>query len=198
MNHTLVTILGRSRESRDTGYRKTTYRFPDGTRDETAFFGLALARHIRCRVRREKGDGREVRAGARGGSASPAKRVGMADAHGNPQRARTRRSARERVKESDGFTNTRHSRERACEEIGRLSQITAGPPKIRRRESQQPTDNTSSFPRKRESSLSFPQEKHRKVLCASPLDSRFRACEENGRPSQITAGTPKSRRRERQ
>ena len=47
VNHTLVTILGRSRESRDTGYRKTTYRFPDGTRDETAFFGLALARRLR-------------------------------------------------------------------------------------------------------------------------------------------------------
>ena len=44
MNHTLVTILGRSR---DTGYRKTAYRFPDGTRDETAFFGLALARRLR-------------------------------------------------------------------------------------------------------------------------------------------------------
>ena len=47
MNHTLVTILGRSRESRDAGYRETTYRFPDGTRDETAFFGLALARRLR-------------------------------------------------------------------------------------------------------------------------------------------------------
>ena len=35
---------------------------------------------------------------------------------------------------------------RACEEIGRLSQITAGTSKICRRESQQPADNTSSLP----------------------------------------------------
>lgn len=47
MNHTLVTFLGKSRESKDTGYRKTVYRFPDGTKDETAFFGLALSRYIK-------------------------------------------------------------------------------------------------------------------------------------------------------
>ena len=90
----------------------------------------------------------------------------------------------------------RDSRQGACEEIGCLSQITARTPKIRRREIQQPADNNSSFPRKRESSLPFPREKHQRVLRAPPLDSRFRACEEIGRLSQITAGTPKSRRRE--
>lgn len=46
MSHTLVTFLGKSRESKDTGYRKTVYRFPDGTKDETAFFGLALSRYL--------------------------------------------------------------------------------------------------------------------------------------------------------
>ena len=47
MSHTLVTFLGRSRESKDTGYRKTVYQFPDGATDETAFFGLALSRHLK-------------------------------------------------------------------------------------------------------------------------------------------------------
>ena len=47
MSHTLVTFLGKSRENKDTGYRKTIYRFPDGTKDETAFFGLALSRHLK-------------------------------------------------------------------------------------------------------------------------------------------------------
>ena len=47
MSHTLVTMLGKSRENKDTGYRETTYRFPDGTEDRTAFFGLALSRHLR-------------------------------------------------------------------------------------------------------------------------------------------------------
>ena len=47
MSHTLVTFLGKSRESKDTGYRKTVYRFPDGTKDETAFFGLALSRYLK-------------------------------------------------------------------------------------------------------------------------------------------------------
>ena len=47
MTRTLVTILGRARR-RDggDGYEKATYRFPDGTTDKTAFFGLALARHL--------------------------------------------------------------------------------------------------------------------------------------------------------
>ena len=47
MSHTLVTFLGRSRESKDTGYRTTVYQFPDGTTEETAFFGLALSRHLK-------------------------------------------------------------------------------------------------------------------------------------------------------
>ena len=47
MSHTLVTILGKSRESKETGYRKTVYRFPDGTRHKTAFFGLALSQYLK-------------------------------------------------------------------------------------------------------------------------------------------------------
>jgi CRISPR-associated Csx2 family protein len=43
---TLVTFLGRGRENRDTGYRETTYEFPDGSKTTTAFFGPALAKHI--------------------------------------------------------------------------------------------------------------------------------------------------------
>ena len=54
----------------------------------------------------------------------------------------------------------------------------AGTPKIRRRERQDLADNTSSFPRKRESSLPFPQEKHRRVLRAPSLDFRFRGNDE--------------------
>ena len=47
MSHTLVTILGKGREDRSTGYRTTIYGFPDGTKTEpTAFFGLALTRHL--------------------------------------------------------------------------------------------------------------------------------------------------------
>ncbi len=47
MTHTLVTILGRARKRDDSaGYEETTYRFPDGTTYRTAFFGLALARHL--------------------------------------------------------------------------------------------------------------------------------------------------------
>ena len=48
MTRTLVTILGRAqkREGKD-GYQEATYRFPDGTEDRTAFFGLALARHLK-------------------------------------------------------------------------------------------------------------------------------------------------------
>lgn len=45
--HTLVTFLGRARDNPATGYRETTYRFPDGTERRTAFFGLALAEHLR-------------------------------------------------------------------------------------------------------------------------------------------------------
>ena len=44
---TLVTFLGRGRENKNTGYRETTYEFPDGSQtEETAFFGPALAKHI--------------------------------------------------------------------------------------------------------------------------------------------------------
>lgn len=45
MSHALVTMLGKGRESKNTGYRETTCRFPDGTEERTAFFGLALSRH---------------------------------------------------------------------------------------------------------------------------------------------------------
>ena len=41
-----VTFLGKGRENQETGYRKATYEFPDGTCETTAFFGLALARYI--------------------------------------------------------------------------------------------------------------------------------------------------------
>lgn len=42
----LVTFLGKGREKNQTGYRTATYEFPDGPREETPFFGLALARHL--------------------------------------------------------------------------------------------------------------------------------------------------------
>ena len=45
---TLVTFLGRGRESRQTGYRETTYEFPDKSRTITAFFGPALAEHVQA------------------------------------------------------------------------------------------------------------------------------------------------------
>jgi len=44
--HTLVSFLGRGRADAKTGYRQATYRFPDGRTDATAYFGLALARHL--------------------------------------------------------------------------------------------------------------------------------------------------------
>ena len=43
---TLVTFLGRGRDDKNTGYRNTKYKFPDGTQIETPFFGPALANHI--------------------------------------------------------------------------------------------------------------------------------------------------------
>lgn len=46
MKHTLVTFLGRGRDTRETPYRKANYRFSDGTTKETSFFGLALAEHL--------------------------------------------------------------------------------------------------------------------------------------------------------
>ena len=45
---TLVTFLGRGRENKETGYRPTTYEFPDGSQTTTAFFGPALAKHIKA------------------------------------------------------------------------------------------------------------------------------------------------------
>ena len=48
MTRTLVTLLGRARKGEDgVGYEKATYRFPDGAEDRTAFFGLALVRHLK-------------------------------------------------------------------------------------------------------------------------------------------------------
>lgn len=44
--NTLVTFLGKGRDDRQTGYRTATYRFPDGSEQETPFFGLALANHL--------------------------------------------------------------------------------------------------------------------------------------------------------
>lgn len=47
MIRTLVTILGKAqRRDGAEGYREATYRFPNGYEDRTAFFGLALARHL--------------------------------------------------------------------------------------------------------------------------------------------------------
>ena len=47
--NTLVTFLGKGRDDPQTGYRQTVYRFPDGeVTESTAFFGLALARHLKA------------------------------------------------------------------------------------------------------------------------------------------------------
>ena len=47
MTLTLVTILGKARRADGgAGYNEATYRFPDGGTDKSAFFGLALARHL--------------------------------------------------------------------------------------------------------------------------------------------------------
>ena len=43
-NRTLVTFLGRSQSG---GYRTATYRFPDGSETETAFFGIELAKKLK-------------------------------------------------------------------------------------------------------------------------------------------------------
>lgn len=42
---TLVTMPGKSRESKNPGYRETIGRSPDGTEDRNAFFGLTLPDH---------------------------------------------------------------------------------------------------------------------------------------------------------
>ena len=47
MTRTLVTLLGRAQKREGgEGYEETIYRFPNGEEDPTAFFGLALARHL--------------------------------------------------------------------------------------------------------------------------------------------------------
>lgn len=43
---TLISLLGKGRNDPETGYRKASYRFADGTLRETPFFGLALAEQI--------------------------------------------------------------------------------------------------------------------------------------------------------
>ena len=48
VNHTLVTMIGKAGKQQDRpGYRRVTYRFPDGREEQTVFFGLALARQLR-------------------------------------------------------------------------------------------------------------------------------------------------------
>ena len=44
---TLVTFLGKSRVDPKTGYQRTTYRFPGGRTENTAFFGLALSDYLK-------------------------------------------------------------------------------------------------------------------------------------------------------
>lgn len=50
MSHTFVTFLGRGRltgDPEDIGYQKTTYRFPNGDKEETSFFVVALAKQLK-------------------------------------------------------------------------------------------------------------------------------------------------------
>ena len=47
MKHTLVTFLGRGRDTTAAPYQSANYQFPDGRGTETAFFGLALAEHLK-------------------------------------------------------------------------------------------------------------------------------------------------------
>lgn len=44
---TLISFLGKSQLDSSSGYRRARYRFPDGSERETAYFGLALANHLR-------------------------------------------------------------------------------------------------------------------------------------------------------
>jgi CRISPR-associated Csx2 family protein len=46
MTHTLVTFLGRVAKDQGGAYRTATYRFPDGSREKTSFFGPALANYL--------------------------------------------------------------------------------------------------------------------------------------------------------
>jgi CRISPR-associated Csx2 family protein len=45
---TLISFLGKSQLDTQQGYRTARYRFPDGSERETAYFGLALAEHLRA------------------------------------------------------------------------------------------------------------------------------------------------------
>jgi CRISPR-associated Csx2 family protein len=47
MSTTLVSFLGKNTIDRKTGYRTANYRFPDGTGQQTPFFGLALAQTVK-------------------------------------------------------------------------------------------------------------------------------------------------------
>lgn len=46
MHKTLLTFLGKGRDSAATGYRAANYQLPDGTVKRTPFFGLALAEFV--------------------------------------------------------------------------------------------------------------------------------------------------------
>lgn len=43
---TLISFLGKSQADSQQGYRRTRYRFPDGSERQTAYFGLALATYL--------------------------------------------------------------------------------------------------------------------------------------------------------
>lgn len=43
---TLISFLGKGQYNPEKGYRPARYRFPDGSVQETPYFGLALARHL--------------------------------------------------------------------------------------------------------------------------------------------------------
>lgn len=46
MSHTLVTFLGRTQRTDAGGYRKATYRFPDGFERRSAYLGLTLTEYL--------------------------------------------------------------------------------------------------------------------------------------------------------
>lgn len=45
---TLISFLGKGRDDPSKGYRTARYRFPDGSERSTAYFGLALAEHLKA------------------------------------------------------------------------------------------------------------------------------------------------------
>ena len=77
--HTFVTFLGRGRLTRDDpeniGYQKTTYQFPNGHREETSFFVVALAKQLE--------PNRVVILGTEGSQWSVLVEEGLAPADGN-------------------------------------------------------------------------------------------------------------------